>query len=146
MIKKIGLLVIAAAVVGAAAGIVPLYASAAASRTADKANNAVGKISWSRGSQSLTADQKAALQAKMADRQAQMAAKKQAVDQAIANNDYSAWVKAVGATSALAKKITQDKFPQYVQLYNLEQQVAAQAKALGLGQGDWGFGNLRMAQ
>jgi hypothetical protein len=82
----------------------------------------------------LTAEQSAAFGQKMAAAQSQRAARQEAVSQAIANNDYNAWLTAVGSTSPIAQKINANNFSQYVALYNLEQQVLAQRKALGLDQ------------
>lgn len=63
----------------------------------------------------------------------------QAIQAAIAANDYAAWVKAVGADSAMAKKITADNFPQLVQAYQLRQQADNILKTLGIGIGMAGY-------
>lgn len=52
-------------------------------------------------------------------------AKFTAVQTALANNDYQAWLEAVGADSDQAKVITAEKFPQLVSAYKLEQEGRA---------------------
>ncbi len=147
--KKKGKFFLIAGVLGALtlAVAVPIYVRAATSNntTGGHAFGLARQAAWGGNWKNLTADQQAALQAKLAAAQAQRAAKEQAIKDAIAANDYNAWVQAVGANSPLAQKITADNFAQYVALYNLEQQVQAQRQALGLnkvglGLGHFGFG------
>lgn len=71
--------------------------------------------------QELTEAQKQEMQARWKE----MEAKRQAVDAALAANDYQAWLTAVGSDSDKAKLITSDKFPQLVQAYQLEQEGKA---------------------
>ena len=80
----------------------------------------------------------------------EMETKRQAIETALANNDYQAWVQAVGADSDLASKITADNFPQLIQAYQLEKQaqdLMAQARQireqLGINGPDQGKGLFR---
>ncbi|MDD4412775.1 MAG: hypothetical protein PHR00_03980 [Patescibacteria group bacterium] len=63
---------------------------------------------------------------------AKIEAKRQAVNKAIEANDYKAWVAAEGSTAPIVKIITLDKFPKYIELYNLEKQVKQLRDVLGL--------------
>lgn len=69
----------------------------------------------------LSAAQKTALEARLQAWQAH----RTAVQTALKNNDYAAWVAAVGTSSPLVAKITTANFAQYVQAFNLEQQADA---------------------
>jgi len=111
---------------------VPYYANAATTTTT--ATGTTKTHITSRSSKNLTAAQLTALKQKMADAQAKRTTQQQAISLAIAHNDYNAWLTAVGSSSSIAQKINANNFPQYVTLYNLEQQVMAQKKALGLDQ------------
>lgn len=53
----------------------------------------------------------------------EMEVKRRAIETALANNDYQAWVQAVGADSEQISKITADNFPQMVEAYQLEKQA-----------------------
>jgi hypothetical protein len=93
----------------------------------------------------MTADQKAALDAKMKAAEEAQVTKQTAIDAAISAGDYNAWVKAVGDKSPLLKKITASNFSQYVQAENLMKQAAAIYQQLGINQGEGlGKGNLGM--
>jgi len=46
----------------------------------------------------------------------------QAVEEAIANNDYEAWLAAVGEENKLIEIITEENFPLLVEIYNLKQE------------------------
>ena len=111
---------------------VPYYANAATTTTT--ATGTTKTHFMCRSSKNLTAAQLTALKQKMADAQAKRTAQQQAISLAITNNDYNAWLTAVGSTSPIAQKINANNFSQYVALYNLEQQVITQKKALGLDQ------------
>lgn len=50
-------------------------------------------------------------------------AKRQAIEDALANNDYQAWVQAVGSDCPLLEKITADNFSRLVEAYQLKQQA-----------------------
>ncbi len=111
---------------------VPFYAQAATTTTT--ATGTPQTHNSGKNHKNLSAAQLAALKLKMAASQAAQTAKQQAIAQAIASNDYNAWVKAVGANNPILQKINANNFSQYVALYNLEQQVITQKKALGLDQ------------
>jgi hypothetical protein len=57
---------------------------------------------------------------------------RQEAQTAINNNDYNAWLKAVGADSFLGKTITQEKFAEYIQARSLIKQGQDKLKTLGL--------------
>lgn len=61
-----------------------------------------------------------------------MEARQQAEEKALAANDYNAWLQAVGTSTPITKKINQTNFAQYVEIYNLRQQIKIKAQALGL--------------
>jgi hypothetical protein len=90
----------------------------------------------------LTTAQQAALKAKMAERLKADQARQTAIQTALTNSDYSAWVTAEGTSSPLVAKITTANFSQYVQAYNLRQQADQILKSLGItgGQPGDGFG------
>ena len=73
-----------------------------------------------------------------------MTAKITAIDKAIAANDYSAWVTAVGANSQIAKEVTSAEFPTYVEAHNLMKQAQEKLTSIGVtheGRGEgWGLG------
>lgn len=81
---------------------------------------------------SLTAEQKAAREAKIEARQEERSDRRAAIETAIANNNYNAWVIAVGANSHLAASISAPEFPRYVQAYNLEKQAQQILVDIGL--------------
>lgn len=91
-----------------------------------------GKNNWN----NLTDQEKADLKAKMDANKAQAQAKRDAIDKALAANDYNAWVAAVGANSPIAKKINQGNFQTYVDAYNLMKQAHDKLESLGLGNGE----------
>jgi hypothetical protein len=69
----------------------------------------------------------------------QRKAKFEAINTALKNNNYKAWVLAVGSDSDQVKTITEEKFPRLIEAYNLEQEARANLdeaknirKALGL--------------
>ncbi|MFA6995017.1 MAG: hypothetical protein WC249_01245 [Patescibacteria group bacterium] len=84
----------------------------------------------------LTTSQKTAIEAKRAANQAAMTAKQVAIKSAITNNDYQAWVKAVGTSNPIVQKINATNFSQYVQAYNLRLQADQIMTNLGLGKGE----------
>ena len=88
----------------------------------------------------LTAAQKAAIEAKQEANLKIREARQTAIKAALTNNDYSAWVTAVGTSSPLLKKITAGNFSQYVQAFNLRQQAETIMTSLGLGGRGEGLG------
>lgn len=48
--------------------------------------------------------------------------KREVVDKAMENNDYSAWQEAVGEDSKIAQEITEDEFPRLQEAHNLRQE------------------------
>ena len=51
------------------------------------------------------------------------------INKALADNDYQAWLTAVGSDSKQATAISADKFPRLVEAYNLEQEGQAKLEA-----------------
>lgn len=91
-----------------------------------------GRNNWN----NLTDQEKADLEAKRDAQKTEMDAKKTAIENALAANDYNAWAAAAGAESPIAKKITQDNFQTYVDAYNLMKQAHDKLESLGLGNGE----------
>lgn len=77
--------------------------------------------------------QKKVLTAEETQKRTEMLAKRTAINTALTNSDYQAWLTAVGSTSDMAKKITADNFPKLAQAYNLRLQSETIMKDLGLG-------------
>lgn len=78
-----------------------------------------------------------AVQAKMGHRGGENSAERQAIDTAVANNDYEAWKTAVaktpnGGTQILTKVDTQDKFNKLTQAFDLHQQADKIEDELGI--------------
>lgn len=75
--------------------------------------------------------------------QADRLKRQQAVEAAITNGDYNAWVVAVGVNNPMLTKITKDNFPKLVEAHNLRKQADSIMTELGIekgaGQG-MGFG------
>ncbi len=86
----------------------------------------------------LTPAQKAEREAQISAREKTMEARRAAVQAALGNNDYQAWLTAIGSSSPLAAKITASNFPQYVQAYNLRRQADQIMSNLGLNHNDFG--------
>lgn len=114
---------IALAIVALSAGAVITVNAAANKPFLNGKMGGQARAAWAEDKAPLTAEQKTALEAKRADRQKMDATKKAAIQAAISNNDYQAWLTAVGANSYLATKVTATNFSQYVQAYNLNTQA-----------------------
>jgi hypothetical protein len=104
-----------AAVIGIAAS------SFAATDTQTTPSATVGQNQSQHMRRELTAAQKQEMKTKKQE----MEAKRKAIETALANNDYQAWLTAVGSDSDKAKLVTADKFPLLVQAYQLEQEGKA---------------------
>lgn len=85
----------------------------------------------------LTAEQKVEMKTKMEERQKEMQAKWTAIQTAMNNSDYQAWLTAVGSDNPMVKKITVDNFSKLVEAYKLRQQANKIMEDLGLGKGDF---------
>lgn len=72
--------------------------------------------------------------------QAELDAKKAAIDAAIKAGDYTAWVTAVGSDCPMLGKINEGNFSTFVQAYNLREQARLLMEGLGVTQGEGGFG------
>ncbi len=99
--------------------------------------------------QKLTDSEKTSLKAEAALRQQNQSAKRVAIDAALKNSDYQAWLKAVGSNSVLTTKITADNFSKLVEAYKLRQQADVIMKDLGIermGFGGMGFGGMGLGR
>ena len=56
-----------------------------------------------------------------AEKRQEMEANHEAVIQALDNNDYQAWLEAVGADSPMGQAISEDEFPRLIQAHLLMQ-------------------------
>ena len=59
-------------------------------------------------------------------------ARHEAIENAINNNDYNAWLKAVGSESQLAKNVSQEEFPVFIEAHKLMLQAQEKLKTIGL--------------
>ena len=82
----------------------------------------------------------AEMEANRSVHQAEMTVQRTAVTAAINSNDYNAWVKAVGADSPLAKKVTAANFAKFSEAHKLMEQARAIFTDLGLDNGIEGHG------
>lgn len=130
---------VALAIVALSAGAVVTANAAANKPFLNGKMGGQARAAWAGDKTQLTAEQKTALEAKRADRQKTMATRQAAVQTAIANNDYQAWLTAVGTNGSLVSKITAANFPKYVQAYNLEQQADKILTDLGITRGNFGW-------
>ncbi|MFH1661736.1 MAG: hypothetical protein ABIA02_01410 [Candidatus Falkowbacteria bacterium] len=69
---------------------------------------------------------------KMTEMKASMEAKKEAMNTALENNDYNAWVEAVGEDCPMLEKINADNFSRFVEAHNLQEQARAIMEELGI--------------
>jgi hypothetical protein len=84
----------------------------------------------------LTEEQKTEMEA----RRTEMETRQNAIQAALDNNDYQAWLAAVGDDCPLAEKITAENFSQFVEAHKLRQQADSITKGLGLEGSGNGFG------
>lgn len=124
-----------------AAGIiaVPVYAS---STTTPGLGNLMGKRGMHKNMPNLTTEQQAEMKKSMETRMADRTARMQAVEKAMAANDYDSWLAAVGKDSPMAAKITKENFPKLIEAHNLMKQARDKMAELGLNEGNQmrGFG------
>lgn len=64
--------------------------------------------------------------------------KREAVQSALDNNDYNAWLEAVGEDSPMADKINEDNFSRLVEAHNLMQQAQEIMEEIGIERPGWG--------
>ncbi|MCX6800274.1 MAG: hypothetical protein NT091_03975 [Candidatus Falkowbacteria bacterium] len=67
-----------------------------------------------------------------ADKKIAVSEKVKAINKAFETSDYNAWLTAIGKDSPIAQKITLENFPKLVDIHNLEQQLEAKRKELGM--------------
>jgi hypothetical protein len=82
----------------------------------------------------LTAEQKTQLEAGRTEAQKAREAKKLAENTALDNNDYKAWLTAVGTDCPMATKINEGNFSKFVEAHKLRQQADVIMKELGVEQ------------
>lgn len=58
--------------------------------------------------------------------------KREAIETALDNNDYNAWLEAVGEDCPMTEKINEDNFSRLVEVHNLRQQAREIMEELGL--------------
>jgi hypothetical protein len=86
----------------------------------------------------MTAEEKAEWESSREERRAEREERREAVSAAIANNDYNAWVKAVGEDSKMLEKINEDNFDRLIKMHEYRNQAKVIAEELGIereGQG-----------
>lgn len=107
-----------------------------------------------RGFANLSEEEKAEREATRESHRAEMSADREAVEAAIAAQDFNAWKEAIGENNPFADKITVDNFSKFIEAHNLMNQAKAifaeigveygpgMGKAAGHGRGmGQGFGN-----
>jgi len=80
----------------------------------------------------LTAEQKAAFEKERTARQAEQKTRQTAIESAFNNNDYQAWLSAVGSDCPLADKINATNFPKLVEAHKLQTQADQIMTDLGI--------------
>lgn len=88
----------------------------------------------------LTEEQREEFEANREKRMQEMEAKHTAINEALENSDYSAWLQAVGEDCPMAEKITQDNFPKFVEAHKKIQEGQAIMEELGVGRNGFGRG------
>lgn len=130
-----GLAVLSVLAITAAASSV-LAADSSVDSSADSQST---KVRMHRNMPELTDAQKAEMEAKMAEQKTKM----EAVETALTNGDYNAWIlaqKAINENCPMLEKITADNFSKYVEANNLRKQADNIMKDLGIGEGREGMG------
>ena len=106
---------------------------------AQAASNGSFQKKFNRG-QEMSAEQKATFEAQHAERQATMELRQEAVQKALDNNDYQAWLAAVGTDNPMTEKITESNFARFVEAHQLMKQAADIMTELGIEKGGFGPG------
>jgi len=130
--KQAWLIASSLAFVMALAVAVPIYAHAATTTTSSSNGTTITKTTRGRNLKNLTAAQLATLKQNMTAKRAAATAKQTAVNNALAANDYNAWVTAEGTNTALTSKINASNFSKLVDIYNLEKQIKQDQTDLGI--------------
>ncbi len=68
----------------------------------------------------------------MEERNTEHEARRAAVQEALNNKDYNAWVSAVGEDCPMLEKINEDNFPRLVEAHELKQQAREIMEELGI--------------
>ena len=104
-----------------AGGVIAANAASATTPAANSANARLHRGSEAKSfGQSLTDEQKAERESRQMERETKQTAVKTAMD----NNDYQAWLTAVGSDSVMAQKINStENFAKLVQAHNLRMQA-----------------------
>lgn len=123
----------ALAVLGAGVLIVSATADAASLSRAN--NTAKARSANGQHMSQLTDAQKAELESQRTARQVAAQTHRIAVQAALDNSDYSAWLTAIGTSSSISTKINSDNFPKLVEAYKLRAQADKILEDLGLEHG-----------
>lgn len=102
-----------------------------ANAAANNRNNLAAKANFG---QNMTEDQREAREADREAHRADMAARHEAVQAALDNSDYDAWVAAEGENSPMLEKINADNFPQLLEAHKLMEQAHQIMTDLGIDQ------------
>lgn len=97
----------------------------AMSTFASNNGNAAGegaKRAFSQNS-SLSEDERAERQAAFEERMAEREARRELADEAIAAEDYNAWLEAGGTEHAWAQNISEEDFPKVIEMHNLRGEI-----------------------
>ncbi len=88
--------------------------------------------------QKMSAEQKATFEAQHTERQASREFRQEAVQKALDNNDYQAWVAAVGSNNPMTEKITESNFTRFIEAHQLMKQAVGIMAELGIEKGGFG--------
>lgn len=109
-----------------------IIASQAASDNAFEARNGKAMRGEARGFENLSEEEKIVMEAQRESRQAEMKADFEAVEVALAANDYNAWKDAIGENNPFAEKVTADNFSEFIGAHNLMNDAREILKGLGI--------------
>ncbi len=119
-----------------------IIASQAASDNIFEARNGKAMRGEARGFENLSEEEKVVMEAQRKSRQAEMQADFEAVEVALAANDYNAWKEAIGENNPFAEKITADNFAKFIEAHNLMNEAREILKNIGIEEGPaMGFGS-----
>jgi len=93
--------------------------------------------------QALTSEEKAQRQSEMEARRKEMESHREAAQVALSNNDYQAWLTAVGDNNPWVEKINENNFSRFVEAHRLMEQANEIMAELGIEKGAFGPGGHR---
>ncbi|NCT55114.1 hypothetical protein GW758_04145 [Candidatus Falkowbacteria bacterium] len=112
-----------------------IIASQAASDNMFEASNGKAMRGEARGFENLSEEERVVMEAQRESRQAEMQADFEAVEVALAANDYNAWKDAIGENNPFAEKVTADNFTKFVEAHNLMDDAREILKSIGIEEG-----------